>query len=69
MVNRQNLIDLRSLPQFDAVMKELLANAPEVPGYIAGLDNPEKQVSDWKYRSGVREGYLLCLSNLGIKHD
>ena len=69
MANSQNLMSLKARPEFEAVMKELLANAPKVPGHIAGMDNPEKQVSDWKYRSGEREGYLLCLSNLGVKID
>ena len=46
------------------IEEELLADMPRVPAYNPAEDNTER----WKYDSGLREGYLLCLQKFGVKH-
>ena len=42
---------------------ELAAKAPKVPAWNPRDDNTDL----WKYDSALREGYLMCLRNMGIE--
>jgi hypothetical protein len=42
--------------------EELIPNIPSVPEWSPGVDNTEQ----WKYASGMRSGYLICLQMLGV---
>ena len=64
MVNRNQLLDLWSRPEMDGVRKSLVADCPPVLEWTPG-----KKLEDWAAGTALRQGYLLCLSNLGIKHE
>ena len=47
------------------VEEEILPDIPRVPPYNPAQDNTER----WKYDSGLREGYTLCLRKFGVKFN
>lgn len=53
-------------PLFQRFIKEvLIPGAPKVMPFNPSSDNTDQ----WKYHSGVREGYRLALSEIGVKID
>lgn len=59
----KRLHDERWFQQF--VEEEMKPRIPSVPSYNPNEDN----TSRWKYDSAMREGFLLCMSILGVKND
>jgi len=49
----------------DFIKNELEPEIPIVPSFNPSEDNTD----DWKQKSGLREGYLLALTKMGINHD
>ena len=47
------------------VESELKPAIPEVQTYNPHADNTER----WKYDCAMREGFLMCMSILGVKND
>ena len=57
------LKQLNETPWFkEFVENDVVPEIPMVPPYNPGSDNTEL----WKYESGQREGYLMCLRKLGV---
>ncbi len=56
---------LRETAEFQALIKHLKDQRPEVPRYIPDPDNTE----EWKEKSLIRQGFNLCLTHLGEKTD
>lgn len=57
---------LNSDPLFKRfVESELKPKIPEVQTYNPNADNTER----WKYDCAMREGFLMCMSILGVKND
>ena len=57
-------MDLWARPEMDGMRKKLIAECPPLPEWLPG-----KTLEQWAEGTALRQGYLLCLSNLGIKHD
>ena len=58
----EHLAQLRAQAWFQALLKEeMIPLCPSVPSFT-----PNKTESDWKYGSGMRDGYLLALKHLGV---
>lgn len=62
----QFLAGLHQRTGFKDWLQDVEDNAPILPAFDP--QNPESQ-SVWAYRSGMREGYKLALSYLGVKLD
>lgn len=62
-MNKAYLLELRSDPRFQALVNEVLSKVPIIPGYNPANDNTE----DWKFESGCREGYIQCMTILGME--
>lgn len=61
----EHVAQLRAEPWFQSMLSEhLIPLCPDIPAY-----HPGKTESDWKYESGMRAGYLLALSHLGVGID
>ena len=69
MINKQQLLDFWAKPEMQGMRESLVKDCPEIPGYAPGNVEVEKQAADWKYLSGLRDGYIFCLNNLGVKVD
>ena len=46
------------------IESEVKPNIPQVQAYNPSSDNTER----WKYDSGMREGFLMCMTILGVKN-
>lgn len=67
MKYKVQLSKLITEPWFQGFVKnELEPGIPPIPQF-----NPEDNtgVDKWKYQSGMREGYLLALTKLGVTDD
>jgi hypothetical protein len=63
---KEFLVKLNGEPWFSKFAEDVLKPAiPEVPSYNPREDNTDR----WKYDSAMREGFLMCLSLLGVKND
>lgn len=61
----EHLSQLRAQAWFQSMLKEnMIPLCPDVPAY-----SPGKQEADWQYGSGLRAGYLLALTHLGVEID
>ena len=69
MINRQQLLHFWAQPEMDGMKEGLIKDCPQIPGYAPGNVEIDKQSADWKYISGLRDGYILCLNNLGVTVD
>lgn len=56
-MDKTYLLELRSDPRFQSLVEEVKRNVPKLPEYNPENDNTE----DWKYTSGTRDGYKLCM--------
>ena len=56
------LLHMGSHPYFQTVKKELEEGIPPIPEYDPVSDN----TNDWKNKSAMRSGYMLCLARLGL---
>lgn len=66
MAYKDFLAQLNSEVWFQKFAEDVLKpSIPEVPTYNPSSDNTER----WKYDSAMREGFLLCMSLLGVKND
>ena len=62
---KEFLVKLREEEWFQRFLaEELIPDIPTLETFNPNSDNTDA----WKYGSGVREGYLLCLQKLGVKH-
>lgn len=60
------LLEINSNPIFKQfVDKEVLPHRPTIPTYHPSKNNAE----DWKYQSGLRDGFDLMLQLLKVNHD
>ena len=60
------LLEIHSNPIFKQYLeKEVLPRRPSIPTYHPGKNN----VEDWKYQSGLRDGFDLMLQLLKVKYD
>ncbi len=58
-----HLINLRNQPWFQAHLKEsVYPMCPQITPY-----HPGRNFSEWQYESGLREGYILALTQFGVK--
>lgn len=63
MVSNAFLKQLNEEPWFKAFLEnDVVPDIPQIPAYLSSDDNTEQ----WKYVSGMREGYLMCLRKLGV---
>jgi len=59
-VKHQILDDLSLNAQWLDMIKKLELKTPELPSYTPKADNSEQ----WKYDSGLRDGFLYALNHL-----
>ena len=60
------LLELNSNPMFQVMLKEkILPSRPQVPTYHPSKQNTE----DWKYQSGLRDGFDIVLQLLKVKYE
>ena len=65
MAYKEFLQQLHEQEWFSRFVKEvLIPGTPSIPTYNPSSDNTER----WKYDCAMREGYLECLKNLGVKN-
>jgi hypothetical protein len=57
------LKEIQEHPSFPALMEKINNNLPVIPEFDPQKDNVEV----WKQQSGMRKGYVLCLSYFNIR--
>ena len=64
---REYLTNLHGNENFQALMEDLVREAPHPRPYVPSNDSPD-QTTRWVYESGLEEGYRLALSHLGVNN-
>ena len=64
MVNRERLLELWARPEMEGMAVFLRSQCPPIPEWLPG-----KTLEQWAEGTALRQGYLLCLSNLGLKDE
>lgn len=59
---KEYLRELGADPRFQRIIDSMARARPSVPEYRIGAD-----VDEWKYRSGMRAGFDLALTFLGVQ--
>ncbi len=61
MTNNQYLLELRSDHRFNLMIEAMKLARPTIPSYSPNMDKEH-----WVYSSGMRDGFDLALTMLGI---
>lgn len=62
MISKEYLLELGADARFQMILEAMNRARPSIPEYRLGQD-----VDEWKYRSGMRAGFDLALTFLGVK--
>ena len=57
------LEEVQNHPAFPELMKRIDSNRPNIPEFDPNNVNEE----DWKHKSGMKQGYNLCLALFNIR--
>jgi hypothetical protein len=57
------IAEIKEHPAFPALVELLEANIPALPEFDPERDNTE----EWKQKSGMRKGFVLCLAIMKIR--
>lgn len=60
--HKVNLVPVKEQDWWKIFEGDLINGVPEIPVY-----HPGREADEWKYASGLKEGYKLALQHLGVK--